>query len=76
MLGESDPTAPIIPGNPFTLPPPGIPDRGSTVKDLTLIPKPIAPSYAARTKAQTATESRSAHSPHLAGSDGRHAALP
>ncbi len=27
----------------FTLPPPGIPDRGSTVKDLTLIPKPIAP---------------------------------
>lgn len=30
-------------GKHFTLPPPGIPDRGSTVKDLTLIPKPIAP---------------------------------
>lgn len=30
-------------GKHFTLPPPGIPDRGSTVKDLTLIPKPVAP---------------------------------
>ncbi len=30
-------------GKHFTLPPPGIPDRGSTVKDLTLVPKPIAP---------------------------------
>ena len=30
-------------GKHFTLPPPGIPDRGSTVQDLTLIPKPIAP---------------------------------
>jgi alkanesulfonate monooxygenase SsuD/methylene tetrahydromethanopterin reductase-like flavin-dependent oxidoreductase (luciferase family) len=30
-------------GKHFVLPPPGIPDRGSTVKDLTLIPKPIAP---------------------------------
>ena len=30
-------------GKHFTLPPPGIPDRGSTVKNLTLIPKPIAP---------------------------------
>lgn len=30
-------------GKHFELPPAGIPDRGSTVKDLTLIPKPIAP---------------------------------
>jgi alkanesulfonate monooxygenase SsuD/methylene tetrahydromethanopterin reductase-like flavin-dependent oxidoreductase (luciferase family) len=30
-------------GKHFVLPPPGIPDRGSTVKDLTLIPRPIAP---------------------------------
>ncbi|MDJ0767195.1 MAG: LLM class flavin-dependent oxidoreductase [Ilumatobacter sp.] len=30
-------------GKHFVLPPPGIPDRGSTVQDLTLIPKPIAP---------------------------------
>ncbi|MCP5024670.1 MAG: LLM class flavin-dependent oxidoreductase [Actinomycetia bacterium] len=30
-------------GKHFTLPPAGIPDRGSTVKDLTLVPKPIAP---------------------------------
>jgi alkanesulfonate monooxygenase SsuD/methylene tetrahydromethanopterin reductase-like flavin-dependent oxidoreductase (luciferase family) len=30
-------------GKHFVLPPAGIPDRGSTVKDLTLIPKPIAP---------------------------------
>ena len=30
-------------GKHFVLPPPGIPDRGSTVKDLTLVPKPIAP---------------------------------
>jgi alkanesulfonate monooxygenase SsuD/methylene tetrahydromethanopterin reductase-like flavin-dependent oxidoreductase (luciferase family) len=30
-------------GKHFTLPPPGIPDRGSTVQDLTLVPKPIAP---------------------------------
>lgn len=30
-------------GKHFILPPPGIPDRGATVADLTLIPKPIAP---------------------------------
>lgn len=30
-------------GKHFVLPPPGIPDRGSTVQDLTLIPRPIAP---------------------------------
>jgi alkanesulfonate monooxygenase SsuD/methylene tetrahydromethanopterin reductase-like flavin-dependent oxidoreductase (luciferase family) len=30
-------------GKHFVLPPAGIPDRGSTVKDLTLIPRPIAP---------------------------------
>jgi len=30
-------------GKHFVFPPPGIPDRGSTVKDLTLVPKPIAP---------------------------------
>ncbi|MEA3218599.1 MAG: hypothetical protein QOJ19_4755, partial [Acidimicrobiia bacterium] len=30
-------------GKHFVLPPPGIPDRGTTVKDLTLIPKPVAP---------------------------------
>ncbi len=30
-------------GKHFVLPPPGIPDRGSFVTDLTLIPKPIAP---------------------------------
>ncbi|MEZ5264062.1 MAG: LLM class flavin-dependent oxidoreductase [Acidimicrobiales bacterium] len=30
-------------GKHFVFPPPGIPDRGATVKDLTLIPKPIAP---------------------------------
>ncbi len=30
-------------GKHFVFPPPGIPDRGSTVQDLTLIPKPIAP---------------------------------
>ena len=30
-------------GKHFVLPPPGIPDRGSTVQDLTLVPKPIAP---------------------------------
>ena len=30
-------------GKHFTLPPAGIPDRGSTVQDLTLVPKPIAP---------------------------------
>lgn len=30
-------------GKHFILPPAGIPDRGSTVKDLTLIPRPIAP---------------------------------
>ena len=32
-----------VTGKHFVLPPPGIPDRGSTVQDLTLIPKPIAP---------------------------------
>ena len=30
-------------GKHFVLPPPGIPDRGSTVQHLTLVPKPIAP---------------------------------
>ncbi|HSH10942.1 MAG TPA: LLM class flavin-dependent oxidoreductase, partial [Ilumatobacter sp.] len=30
-------------GKHFVLPPPGIPDRGSTVQNLTLVPKPIAP---------------------------------
>jgi alkanesulfonate monooxygenase SsuD/methylene tetrahydromethanopterin reductase-like flavin-dependent oxidoreductase (luciferase family) len=30
-------------GKHFTLPPTGIPDRGSFVTDLTLVPKPIAP---------------------------------
>jgi alkanesulfonate monooxygenase SsuD/methylene tetrahydromethanopterin reductase-like flavin-dependent oxidoreductase (luciferase family) len=30
-------------GKHFVLPPPGIPDRGSFVSDLTLIPKPVAP---------------------------------
>ncbi|MDY7106487.1 MAG: LLM class flavin-dependent oxidoreductase [Actinomycetota bacterium] len=30
-------------GKHFTLPPPGIPDRGATVTDLTLVPKPISP---------------------------------
>ncbi len=30
-------------GKHFELPPPGIPDRGSTVTELTLIPRPIAP---------------------------------
>ncbi|MCC6438101.1 MAG: LLM class flavin-dependent oxidoreductase [Acidimicrobiales bacterium] len=30
-------------GKHFVFPPPGIPDRGATVRDLTLIPKPIAP---------------------------------
>jgi alkanesulfonate monooxygenase SsuD/methylene tetrahydromethanopterin reductase-like flavin-dependent oxidoreductase (luciferase family) len=30
-------------GKHFTFPPPGIPDRGSTVKDLTLVPKPRGP---------------------------------
>jgi alkanesulfonate monooxygenase SsuD/methylene tetrahydromethanopterin reductase-like flavin-dependent oxidoreductase (luciferase family) len=30
-------------GEHFEFPPPGIPDRGSTVQDLTLVPKPIAP---------------------------------
>ena len=30
-------------GKHFEFPPPGIPDRGSTVQDLTLVPKPIGP---------------------------------
>ena len=30
-------------GKHFSFPPPGIPDRGSTVKDLTLVPKPRGP---------------------------------
>lgn len=30
-------------GKHFVLPPPGIPDRGSTVQELTLVPRPIAP---------------------------------
>jgi alkanesulfonate monooxygenase SsuD/methylene tetrahydromethanopterin reductase-like flavin-dependent oxidoreductase (luciferase family) len=30
-------------GKHFTLPPPGIPDRGAFVSDLTLVPKPISP---------------------------------
>jgi alkanesulfonate monooxygenase SsuD/methylene tetrahydromethanopterin reductase-like flavin-dependent oxidoreductase (luciferase family) len=30
-------------GKHFTFPPAGIPDRGATVKDLTLVPKPISP---------------------------------
>jgi alkanesulfonate monooxygenase SsuD/methylene tetrahydromethanopterin reductase-like flavin-dependent oxidoreductase (luciferase family) len=30
-------------GKHFTFPPPGIPDRGATVTDLTLIPKPLRP---------------------------------
>ena len=30
-------------GKHFVLPPAGIPDRGSTVQDLTLVPKPISP---------------------------------
>jgi alkanesulfonate monooxygenase SsuD/methylene tetrahydromethanopterin reductase-like flavin-dependent oxidoreductase (luciferase family) len=29
-------------GKHFVFPPPGIPDRGSTVKDLTLVPKPLS----------------------------------
>lgn len=30
-------------GKHFVLPPPGIPDRGSTVQELTLVPRPITP---------------------------------
>lgn len=30
-------------GKHFVFPPPGIPDRGSTVKDLTLVPRPLSP---------------------------------
>ena len=30
-------------GKHFVLPPPGIPDRGSTVKDLSLVPRPLRP---------------------------------
>jgi alkanesulfonate monooxygenase SsuD/methylene tetrahydromethanopterin reductase-like flavin-dependent oxidoreductase (luciferase family) len=30
-------------GKHYTFPPPGIPDRGATVKDLTLVPKPRSP---------------------------------
>ncbi|MEM7339788.1 MAG: LLM class flavin-dependent oxidoreductase [Actinomycetota bacterium] len=29
-------------GKHFVFPPPGVPDRGSTVKDLTLVPKPLS----------------------------------
>ncbi|MDA3041363.1 MAG: LLM class flavin-dependent oxidoreductase, partial [Actinomycetota bacterium] len=30
-------------GKHFVFPPPGIPDRGSTVKDLSLVPRPLRP---------------------------------